>query len=790
MNNPKILLPPEEIEQLFLQHLDDPQGFNQKKLQELFFTQPDKVKRQKMLEQLVETHRLEWKLYPEFFQPAVESDDFPLIQVLVKMAELNFESGGYLFIFYLLSHSNSEIFKLAAESLHRKKSTATQHPELQELILNHSDRRQLLEILLNEFSKELKNTWYQMLQQKETSLDIKLKLLDSLKGTADSSFAKILEKLSKDMEPVISSTAQRILTEIYGKYSLVRDEKESVSKSQVMPESKRTVFERSGRKLVYLLGVLFMFLLFHLIFSKNVPPVFTYFCYWGIIIYGATLGMEEGCTITLVISVMAPIFYVLNFTPAFGPSWIVCLSYALLGISLSVVNKNYIDLLDETSRSRAEMKNLKNRTVTLEGQLNSNFEAIQSIKEKLTERTIKLYALMVNIREITSSVDVEKIGSSMTEILVKGLQAQSGQIYLVDPNKDDIYTISNFRVAGGKVQELSERKLRISDDQVLGYLVSRREIITTFDMKRQPELLSIAKRSKLAFKVLAPLLVSGEVKGIIIIEQREREEIGEDERLLLNALLSSATIALKNAEVFNLKREELTRMRKLSENDRKKQIKLKETFEKYVSPALVNQLLERADGISLGGESLEIAILLMDIRGFTTFSDSNPPERVVELLNSFFKLTSTVILDHQGTIDKFMGDAVLCFFGAPLPMENPYRKAVECAFKIKKEIAVLDELFRKKYNFSLTIGQAINYGRAVVGNIGSEKRMEFTAIGDVVNTAARLEDLSLAGQILVPESLFSLLGDKVQGDKLGDFRLRGKLKSIGVYNLTVCKNML
>ncbi|MDD5089378.1 MAG: adenylate/guanylate cyclase domain-containing protein [Candidatus Wallbacteria bacterium] len=780
----------EEIYRNFLKLLDQPRGADFGELRSLIDLQRDKSLRLKMMEALLDAGWFDWKQADEFLNSFVQNDDLVLSRAIIRRAEHLFEEGGYLFLIRAVSCGKNEVFKLAADVLKRKKMNAEMMACYSDVLNRNFLQRDFVEFSLEQYVRDLKSIWSQLIQSEQFPLDMKLKAMDALKNTGDPGFAKILEKLSQDKEPVVASAAQRILGELYSKFSLSREKHEKETVQQNEQAASPSVMERSRGRLMAVAGAFVLFLLLHLFFGQHIPGAMTYLCYWGFIVYGCAMGMEEGMSVTIGVAAAAPVFNWLNFTPAFKPGILLCFSYLFVGITISMINRNLSSIMAELSKARAGAKNSKARIVTLETQLNSNLDAIQSIKEKLTERTIKLYTLMVNIREITSSIDIDKIALSMAEILVKGLQAQAGQIFLVDPDQGEIFSVKNFRVDGTKLSELPEKRYRISDDPLLSHFFRYKELISSLDFKRNPDLLSISKKTKFPTKVLVPLVLEGQVKAVINIEQRNREEITEDERLLLNAMVSSATIALKNAEVFSMNRETISRFKSMGDMEKKRYMQIREMFEKYVSPSVVNQISEGSAEISLGGDSKEVAILLFDIRGFTSFTENNPPERVVELLNMFFRVTSSVILDHQGTIDKFMGDAVLSLFGAPIPMKDPFIKAAECAFKIKKECALLENICAQKFGFPLQIGQTINYGKAVVGNIGSEKRMEYTAIGDVVNTAARLEDMSQPGNILVPESTYLLLKHRAEGVLIGEFKLRGKQKPINVYNLVRWKENL
>lgn len=201
---------------------------------------------------------------------------------------------------------------------------------------------------------------------------------------------------------------------------------------------------------------------------------------------------------------------------------------------------------------------------------------------------------------------------------------------------------------------------------------------------------------------------------------------------------------------------------KLSHSEREKQ-RIQAMFGRYVSPAVLQSLTDAGTMPVLGGERREISVLFSDIRNFTTLSESLAPEEVVELLNHYFERVCTILLAEQATIDKFIGDAVMAEFGAPLAQADHADRALRSAVKmiaIAQELSVwVRERFPERSLPRFEIGIGIHSGPAVVGNIGSPERMEYTAIGDTVNTASRLEGLTktLGCPILVSMATFAAL---------------------------------
>lgn len=207
-----------------------------------------------------------------------------------------------------------------------------------------------------------------------------------------------------------------------------------------------------------------------------------------------------------------------------------------------------------------------------------------------------------------------------------------------------------------------------------------------------------------------------------------------------------------------------------------------QTFERYVDTAIVNELLkEGKDALDLSGKSCDIAVLFVDIRGFTTMSEGMSPEQVVAILNEYLTMTSECVRKNKGTLDKFVGDCTMAFWGAPLSMEDPVYHALRCAKDIVDGAAELSASFMEKYGVPLNVGVGVNFGPAVVGDIGSVRRRDYTAIGDTVNTASRLESNAPAGKIYISRKVCDMMGERIKTTSLGaTIKLKGKAEGFEV----------
>lgn len=212
---------------------------------------------------------------------------------------------------------------------------------------------------------------------------------------------------------------------------------------------------------------------------------------------------------------------------------------------------------------------------------------------------------------------------------------------------------------------------------------------------------------------------------------------------------------------------------------------IEKAFSKYVAPQVVDEIAK--DGtyeLRLGGENRDVAVLFVDIRGFTPLSESLEPEQVVDILNGYLELTTNSIFRHGGTLDKFIGDATMAVFNAPFDTEDYVYKAILAAWDIVQGGNKIEEEYFARYGKHVGFGVGVNCGPAVVGNIGCDFRMDYTAIGDTVNTAARLEANAPRGTVYISSDVYECVKERITVEEVGEIPLKGKSKGVFVYSVT------
>jgi adenylate cyclase len=226
-----------------------------------------------------------------------------------------------------------------------------------------------------------------------------------------------------------------------------------------------------------------------------------------------------------------------------------------------------------------------------------------------------------------------------------------------------------------------------------------------------------------------------------------------------------------------------TRLRAKVETDdlRKTQEMIRRTFERYVPPSVVEALLRDPSKVKLGGKLQEVSVLFADLEGFTSISERTEPEMVLSVLNNYHALIVKIIQDHEGTVDKFLGDGVMALYNTPLEQPDHAARAVMTALHIRHALEEFYQRFERVFRMRVNFG--IHTGMAVVGNVGTMELMDFTAVGDTVNIAARLQGISAQGQILISQATYEYISDYILVNPIGSLTVKGRTGTVMTYEV-------
>lgn len=218
--------------------------------------------------------------------------------------------------------------------------------------------------------------------------------------------------------------------------------------------------------------------------------------------------------------------------------------------------------------------------------------------------------------------------------------------------------------------------------------------------------------------------------------------------------------------------------------DLREKNQIRNIFGKYVSQQVADMLSNNPEMISFRGKKARLTMFFSDIRGFTSMSETMDPQDISELLNEYFARMTKILFKYDGTLDKFMGDAIMAFFGNPQPYDNHAFRAVCMSLDMIEEVKKMNDYLRQKGNRTINVGIGINTGDVTVGNLGSEDYFDYTVIGDAVNLACRLEAIAKGGQIIVSDASFNEVKDLIEFVVLEPVKVKGKEKPIQIYEVT------
>lgn len=278
-------------------------------------------------------------------------------------------------------------------------------------------------------------------------------------------------------------------------------------------------------------------------------------------------------------------------------------------------------------------------------------------------------------------------------------------------------------------------------------------------------------RHQVQSALCAPLLGSqGTMLGLIYLDNLgATHSFGEEDLEFLAAFSGMAAVALENSRLIERARREAVVL---------------SNFQRYFAPDLAEQIAAQEGSVQLGGSKRRVTVLFSDIRGFTSLSEAMSPDEIATLLTEYFTVMVEIVFEHGGTLDKFIGDALMALWGAPIAHEEDPDRATRAAVAMQRALERLNDEWSRKGRPRLSVGIGISLGDVFAGNIGSDRRLEYTVIGDAVNTAARLCAEAGPGEILIADPLFRELATPPPGENLEPLPLKGKAQAVSVYRVS------
>jgi adenylate cyclase len=259
------------------------------------------------------------------------------------------------------------------------------------------------------------------------------------------------------------------------------------------------------------------------------------------------------------------------------------------------------------------------------------------------------------------------------------------------------------------------------------------------------------------------------VLGLLYVDNLTATNTFTDEDLqFLVAFSGLAAIGIKNSRYAEQIRREST---------------VRSNFERYFAPNVAADIAQQGEAIRTGGERRPTTVLFSDIRGFTAIAEGMGPDAIAKFLSEYFTEMVEVIFEHGGTLDKFIGDAIMALWGAPIAHTDDPDRALRAALAMQRSIGRLNERWASQGRPEIGVGIGINHGEVFAGNIGSHRRLEYTVLGDPVNIASRLCAEAGPGEVLVSEQFLRVVRDQVICDYLPELALKGKAQVTQVYRV-------
>ncbi|MBK8465684.1 MAG: FHA domain-containing protein [Chloracidobacterium sp.] len=390
-------------------------------------------------------------------------------------------------------------------------------------------------------------------------------------------------------------------------------------------------------------------------------------------------------------------------------------------------------------------------------------------------RKAKILGLLFEMSKTLGTVfDLEEIFERATDLIFRGTPADRVVALLTDENDNSVsFDLSLYQI-GAKTREESIKKLtdKLTVSRTITQKVMRdRVAILSQDAKTDEQFQgaeSIVAQG-VRSTICAPLITQSSVHGVLYADRLDPfAAFSPDHLELISAVAAQTAVTVETVKAHKrLAREEVARA----------------NYSRFMPEYVVKQLLENPDSFRLGGANQTITVLFADIRGFTSLSENENPEKVVGLLNLYFSAMTEIIFEHGGTLDKYIGDELMALFGAPTATPEDARNALKAAAAMQKRLITLNtELVDLGFS-QIAVGIGLHTGEATIGYIGSERRSEYTAIGDTVNLASRLQSNAAGGQILVSEATAQAAGAVFPLTKREPLVVKNRLQPVDLFEV-------
>ncbi len=531
------------------------------------------------------------------------------------------------------------------------------------------------------------------------------------------------------------------------------------------------------------------------LFSPAVPAFFFFSAYLALIIT-VSLYYDKQIAIPAILAIclIAMLFYAMGLIVNFRPTFLLMAIFTLIGSYISIVAT---DLREKNINSRSVIEDLKSQIMQLKklidkrkdfDEAQKDMDVITKMKNDLNVKSRRLGETLIQIHELISNQKTDEIIERVTKLFARQIGAKSVSVWVSNPKFHSIYPLgcSEKHI---DPQRYMNMNIPLEEETIITKVSREGGFYTGEELRKISEYEPFSKEFDIKSEFSVSMDAGNKIIGVINCEEVfDTFELNDETKKLIKLIADVAAWALKNAGDLELSKRDLQNIKQLSDKEREEKKKIRSIFDKFVSPKVIEEIMNNPASLSLGGKRRAITMFFADIRGFTSMSETlaGNPEVVLDIVNRFHSAMTDIILANGGTIDKYIGDALMALFGAPMStkVEDDAYNTIAAAIAIKNECAKIREQLIREGKTAVNVGIGINTGDVVVGMVGSTKMMNYTAIGDAVNTAARIEANAGAGQVLISRATYELVKDRVQVKTLDAIMVKGKREPVEIFEVT------
>ncbi len=499
--------------------------------------------------------------------------------------------------------------------------------------------------------------------------------------------------------------------------------------------------------------------------------------------YFARYDVPRAGFASLVLLIAATMAYAARLT-GFRPSLYFLVTHPMLTLGINLLYSSY---LEAAAKKGILALTSRRELMQMEQQKRGAGQKDDDVLKRMKEADVRSVQIKTNfsdvlntLRDLGSSIRESDIYETIFRLLHRGTEAQAAELWFLSDDGKSL-KVEEARQSAGKTMMASEFQMTLPhDDTSLVSMCARRmQALLPDSIASDGILRDLQKKSPHPTVLALPIMVDGRVKAVLNVS-RGSTALEPHQIALLHTVSQVGARAFETARTFSLSEAERKAAVNLSQQERAERVKTRETLERFVSRNVIDVVMENPNL----SQNMEVTVLLADLRGFTAISEKLPPEVVVEMLNDYFGSLTPLVFKYQGTLDKYIGDMIMALFGPPRPTGRDAEAAARCALEMRY---AFDHQFKRKWepriNHVLDLGIALNTGPATVGLLGSDKQVNYTAIGDTVNTASRLEDVTPGGRILCTEATYEKIGHAIELALAGAKSFKGKTEKTRIFEI-------